>query len=292
MLAVALRLFLLLELAAYATAVVHFLDFTPIMAVLAACGILLGQRAGVIAVTYMVAMAHHSQAPKLSPLRAVCMVLVEYLAFLRLFLIIQPFERLWMGADKLPPERPLVVLIHGYGCNRGCWWWMRKRLEASGYAVATLNLEPPNGDIDSFVPVLDARILAACAASGNKRVTLVGHSMGGLVARAYLDRHGDEGRVERLITIATPHAGSLLARTGIGRNARQMEPGSTWLKALWSKRPKVPVVSLRNSHDNFVMPQDSQRFPGAQDVELPGIGHLAVLFSARTAESLLTALRS
>ncbi|MDQ5942445.1 MAG: hypothetical protein QG572_1260, partial [Pseudomonadota bacterium] len=56
--------------------------------------------------------------------------------------------------------------------------------------------------------------------------------------------------------------------------------------------PPVPMVALRNSHDNFVMPQDSQRFPGARDVELPALGHLAVLFSARAAEALLEALRA
>lgn len=291
MLAAGLRFFLLIEMAAYAAMTSHFLDLSIAQSVLAALGILLGTRAGVIAVTYAYAVAHHSRAPRLGAWRAAAMVLTEYLAFLRLFLIIQPFERLWMGADRLPPDRPVLLLIHGYGCNRGAWYWLRKHLEGAGFAVATLNLEPPYTDIDNFVAALDARIEAVCREAGCSRLTLIGHSMGGLVARAYLGRLGN-ARVERLLTIASPHAGSLLARLGIGENARQMEPGSVWLKRLWPERPPVPMVALRNSHDNFVMPQDSQRFPGARDVELPALGHLAALFSGRAAEALLEALRA
>ena len=291
MLAAGLRFFLLIEMAAYAAMTSHFLDLSVAQSVLAALGILMGTRAGIIAVTYAYAVANHSRAPRLGPWRAVRMVAAEYLAFLHLFLIIQPFERLWMGADRLPAGRPVVLLIHGYGCNRGAWWWLRKRLEAAGLAVATINLEPPYTDIDNFVATLDARIEAVCREAGCSRLTLIGHSMGGLVARAYLGRLGN-ARVDRLLTIASPHAGSLLARLGVGENARQMEPGSVWLKRLWPERPPVPMVALRNSHDNFVMPQDSQRFPGARDVELPALGHLAVLFSGRAAEALLEALRA
>ena len=190
----------------------------------------------------------------------------------------------------MPPGRRVLLLIHGFGCNRGAWWWLRSRLENGGYAVATLNLEPPYIEIDHYVAAVAARIEAACIESGVDRVTLVGHSMGGLVARAYLERLGVD-RVEAVVTLATPHSGSVLARLGIGANSRQMACNSPWLKALWQQRPAVPMVSIRNSHDNFVMPQDGQRFPAARDVELPGLGHLALLFSPKAARNLLDVLR-
>jgi triacylglycerol lipase len=120
-------------------------------------------------------------------------------------------------------------------------------------------------------------------------VILVAHSMGGLVCRSYLAVHGPQ-RVARLVTLASPHAGSELARIGIGANAREMEPGSRWLADLAAEPLRVPAVSLRTAHDNYVMPQDNQRLPGARDVELAGIGHLAVLYADRTGSALLEAL--
>lgn len=290
MLAAALRFCLLLEIGLYALTASRVFDLSPGDAMMAALCVLLGVRGGIIAVTYMFAYIHHSRAPKIGWLQAIAMMLVEYFAFLRLFLVIQPFERLWMGADRLLPGRPVLLLVHGYGCNRGAWWWLRRPLEQAGYVVATLNLEPVYTSIDDYVGLLDQRIEEVCRQAGCQRLTLIGHSMGGLVSRAYLAARG-ESRVDRLLTIGTPHAGSVIARLGMGTNARQMERGSPWLRSLWQYRPRIPMISLRNTHDNFVMPQDGQRFPGAADIELPALGHLAALFSRKTADALLGCLR-
>lgn len=285
MLAAALRFSLCLELLGYGLLAAHAYSLPALPAAICAVLALAGFRAGVVTVTYLYAWAFHSPAPRLGLWQAGRMVLAEYLAFLRLFLLIQPFERQWMGADRILPGRPLLLLVHGYGCNRGAWWWLRSRLEGLGYAVATLNLEPVYGDIDGYVATLDARIESACREAGCEQLVLVGHSMGGLVARAYLATRGEQ-RVRQLVTIASPHAGTALATIGYGRNARQMEAGSGWLQSLAQKPLGVPATSLRTSHDNFVMPQDNQRLPGAADVELPGLGHLALLFSPRTLDAL------
>lgn len=288
MLSAGLRFFILLELGFYVlVAAKGFgLDWGPSLA--AAVAWFIGGRAGFIGVTYVFALAFHSPASRLSVGRAMAMVCAEFAAFLALFVCIQPFERLWMGGDRLPAGRRVLLLVHGYGCNRGAWWWLRRRLERDGYAVATLNLEPPYTDIGNFVPQLRQRIDAVCREAGVERLHLVAHSMGGLVARACLASDG-AARVSSLVTLATPHGGSELARFGIGPNARQMTPDSAWLRAL---PPAVgfPVTAVRNEHDNFVMPQDLQRLPGAVDVALPGLGHLAMLFSPRVAAALGVAL--
>ena len=289
MLASALRFFLLVEAGLFVAAGRALAHLSWGEAAGCAVALMLGFRIGTVGFTYAYAVAHSPGMPRIPPLSALRMVLAECGAFLWLFLIIQPFEQLWMGRDRTPRGRPLVLLVHGYGCNRGAWWWLRRRLEAAGYATATINLEPPYADIAHFVTQLNRRIEDVCTAAGCERVMLVGHSMGGLVARAYLARFGKR-RVARLVTLATPHAGSTLARLGLGENARQMEPNSVWLKSLWRDRPDVPMVSLRNSHDNFVVPQDSQRYPAARDVDLPALGHLAMLLSPRAAAALLAAL--
>jgi triacylglycerol lipase len=53
----------------------------------------------------------------------------------------------------------------------------------------------------------------------------------------------------------------------------------------------VPAVSLRNAYDNYVMPQDNQRLPGARDIELPAIGHIAMLYDVRVAKMLIDLLK-
>jgi len=249
-------------------------------------GAMLLGRALTMAVTWLVAWRHPSAAPPLRAGQRLAMVLREYGAFVRGFVLVQPWVWLGMPADRLRASVQPMLLVHGYGCNRGIWWWLRPRLEAAGHVVATISLEPPWGGIDGFAEQLHARIEAVCAATGAPRVTLVAHSMGGLVSRAYLARHGD-ARVARLISIASPHSGSQLARLGLGTCARQMAPGSAWLARLAAQRVTVPLVCVRTPQDNFVMPQDLQRHPDARDEPLPGVGHLAALCDARVLRLVL-----
>lgn len=290
MVPLALLIWLLAELAVCATLARHFLDTSWGISAIVAAGTVLGLRAAIVAVTWGFARAYPSPARRLSAAESLRMIAGEYAAFLLIFVFILPFERLWMGRDRLRPcSRPLL-LVHGYSCSRGVWWLLRRRLEAAGHIVATVSLAPPYTNIGKLVPELGQRIEAVCKATGADRVILVAHSMGGLVCRSYLARHGSD-RVERLITIASPHSGSELARIGIGKNAREMEPGSLWLKDLAQAGLPVPAVAIRTPHDNFVMPQDNQRLPGAIDVALEGIGHLAVLFTRRTTAELIAACR-
>ena len=290
MVPIALLVWLSTEIAIYLTAARQLFDAPWDAAILGALLMLLGVRAVIVAVTWAYARAYPSPAPPLSASQRLRMVIAEYLAFLLSFIVVMPFERLWMPPDRLRPcSRPLL-LVHGYACSRGVWWRLRRDLEAAGHTVASVSLYPPYTSIGKLVPQLARRIEEVCAATGADQVVLVAHSMGGLVCRSYLARHGS-GRVERLITLASPHSGSELARIGIGQNAREMEPGSRWLKDLASSATPVRAVAIRTPHDNYVMPQDNQRLPGALDVELDGIGHLALLFSRRSAGAVITACR-
>ncbi len=193
-------------------------------------------------------------------------------------------------ADRLAPGKQPILLVHGYGCSRGVWWLLRRRLEAAGHTVASVSLAPPYISLGRLEPLLNQRIEEICAATGSPQVTLICHSMGGLVARCYLARHGNE-RVARLITLATPHQGSDLSQIGFGQNSREMTSGSLWLQDMAAEPLSVPAISLRNAYDNYVMPQENQRLPGAQDIELPPVGHIAMLYDARIAQLLIELLQ-
>ena len=130
-----------------------------------------------------------------------------------------------------PAQRP-VLLVHGVLVNDGVWLSLRRFLASNGgTAIYTINYGPPLADIESFAEQLYAKIEEVRAATGAERVVLLAHSMGGLVARAYLRRHGGE-RVAKLITIGTPHHGSILSFTFPGLCLGQMHPGNSWLAEL------------------------------------------------------------
>jgi pimeloyl-ACP methyl ester carboxylesterase len=125
------------------------------------------------------------------------------------------------------------------------------------------------------------------------RLVLVAHSMGGLVARRYLQRYGARRRVAGLCTIGSPHRGSALARWARGRAAAQMRPGNAWLSALPLPAATLPTLSIWSDADNFVAPADSSRLDGARNLQLAGRGHFELLRDAevhRAVEGFLTGL--
>jgi len=288
MIPISLLIWLTLEISGYLAfgRLVLHLDWP--LAIFGAINCVLGLRFWMNATSWFFAIKFASPPAPLGLARRLGVMGREYLAFLFTFLLVIPFERLWMPADRLAPGTHPILLVHGYGVSRGVWWLLRRRLEAAGHTVATISLVPAYTSIGKLEPQLNARIEAVCAATGSQQVTLLAHSMGGLVCRSYLARHGVT-RVDKLITLASPHAGTELARIGLGRNAREMEPGSLWLRDMASETLKIPVISLRNPYDNYVTPQDNQRLPGARDIELPPVGHIAMLYDEQVANLVLDA---
>ena len=183
--------------------------------------------------------------------------------------------------DPAPTAAALpIVLIHGVLVNDGVWLAFRRHFASHGIGpVYTMNYGPPLGDVEGFARQLAAKIDAVRAATGAGRVALIGHSMGGLVARAYLRQFGSE-RVARLVTIGTPHHGSILAWTFPGRCLAQMHPGNPWLAELNRREGTplpVPITAIWSRHDSMVAPQASAMLAGAENVAVVGIGHNALL---------------
>jgi triacylglycerol lipase len=210
--------------------------------------------------------------------------LTEWIGFVLAFALIMPFERAWMGSDavgRLPAGRRPVLLVHGYMCNRGFWWWIRRRLRARGFAVATVTLETSFSDIEILADRLIERIAALIAETGADRVLLVTHSMGGLVVRAALRKAGWE-RIGCFTTLGGPHHGTVTARLGLGRNARQMEPGNAWLAELNRVEvTEVPTHTIWSTGDEIVVPQATSRLAGARETVIAPTGHVAMAFSPR-----------
>jgi triacylglycerol esterase/lipase EstA (alpha/beta hydrolase family) len=172
-----------------------------------------------------------------------------------------------------------VLLLHGVLCNAGVLHPLKRYLAARGIGpLYALSYGPPLASIETFAEQTAAKIDAVLAATHARQVVIVAHSMGGLVARAYVRREGG-AKVSRLITIGTPHRGSVLAHVFPGRSLSQLRPRNAWLTELGTSAATAgpPIVSLWSWHDSMVAPQTSSVLDDAENVALTGIGHNALL---------------
>lgn len=144
-----------------------------------------------------------------------------------------------------PPERPVtdpdvtpVLLVHGYAGTEHRWHPLRTALAETGFEhVIAVRYNVFRADIHQVADWLVAQVdrtMDACEADG---VHLIGHSLGGLIVRDAVQSRGLGGRARTVVTVATPHHGSPFARLVPGPCARQMHPGSEFLRSLAAHRP-------------------------------------------------------
>lgn len=304
MLARFVRLTLLLEFAAYIAIgawLRHAWGWSVPPVVAAALAVALGGRFLLVCTT--IGIGHLARSPRPRELQlgvagTARMVLGEARALIKDNFYYLPWESHALRRDTEPRAGMgvPVVLAHGYLSNRGYFRPLVRALEARGVSpIFAPNFPSFAATIEHYGEQLHARIEAIARSSGHARVVLVCHSMGGLAAREYLRRHGS-ARIAKLITIASPHHGTLMARLGLGENSRQMTRGSAFLAELERHEardpPAIPAASIYSVHDNIVSPQETSRLPWATNIALAGLGHIDILGSERMIAPLAAELRA
>ncbi|MET9603783.1 alpha/beta fold hydrolase [Streptomyces sp. NPDC006512] len=188
------------------------------------------------------------------------------------------------GAQNPPGQRPPVLLLHGFTDNRSVFVLLRRALGADGRRrVETYNYSPFTRDLRVTARHLARRVEELCERSGQDRVDLVGHSLGGLVARYYVQRLGGDARVRTLVTLGTPHSGTRVAPFMDAHPlVRQMRPESEVLAELASPSPgcRTRCVAFWSEFDALMAPTGTARIEhpdlDATNVQVTGIGHLAL----------------
>jgi len=217
--------------------------------------------------------------------------LVEYGHLCIQNVVLIPFRALFHTRSERgtgPASGPVLLMQHGYVNNGAVWFFTARALEVRGYRVFTI-------DQSAFAPIdvmgnrLAVRVDDVLATTGASQLTLVAHSMGGLVCRAYLRGHGG-AKINRLITLGSPHHGTFHAHLAGGPNGAQMRPGNTWLTVLNTTRVNVPFTSLYSLYDTIITPQDSSVMPEADNVQLNAVGHVSMPSGSATRMALLQAL--
>lgn len=137
-----------------------------------------------------------------------------------------------------------VLLLYGFMSTRRTFEVLEHRLRRDHYCVWSINL---GGLFDAF----NTRGIDECAEKVREKIerlyarfpsmgpmSIIGHSMGGLIGRYYVKRLGGDKRVKNLITLGTPHNGSPSAYFGIvshglvSRSIWQMTPMSPFIRRL------------------------------------------------------------
>ncbi|MCX5399217.1 alpha/beta fold hydrolase [Streptomyces sp. NBC_00102] len=200
----------------------------------------------------------------------------------------QDLDALPSGVAALPPpredDRPPVVLLHGFIDNRSVFVLLRRSLARHGRRhLESLNYSPLTCDIRAAAELLGRHVEEICERTGHQRVDIVGHSLGGLIARYYVQCLGGDHRVRVLVTLGTPHGGTAVAPLASAHPiVRQMRAGSDFIEELRTPAPgcRTHFVSFWSELDRVMVPVRTACIDhpdlDAENVRVTGIGHLAL----------------
>lgn len=242
--------------------------------------------AGFLAIEFALVAAIHGAdpTPRPQPAQLLRAWWGELVAAPVVFCWRQPFQSQRV-ADHVPADghgRRGVVLVHGFVCNRAIWNPWLDKLTAGNTPFVAVNLEPVFGSVDEYACIIDAAVRRVRQCTGVAPL-VVAHSMGGLAVRRWLANAGRAEDVHHIITIATPHQGTWLARFGFSRNSRQMRQGSRWLRMLSQSEPAnlgARFTCFYGDCDNIVFPPQCATLPGADNRLLSAVAHVHMISRA------------
>jgi len=222
-------------------------------------------------------------------------------------MLLLPFWPLWMlvgasyeaaheGEGEARGRRNPVVLLHGFAMNRTNWIWLGRRLARRGigplYATSYFSPQSVRRSAEHLARFVDR----VCAREKCDHVDIVGHSLGGVVARYYVERLGGARKVGRVVTIGSPHNGTIIARLGaLFPSARETLQNSSFYTELGplARREHIAFTSVWSRADAISEPPESSSIaPAGEDCVFEDLGHLSLLLSPRVLDTVAQRLRA
>ncbi|MFC9325404.1 esterase/lipase family protein [Kitasatospora sp. NPDC057015] len=202
-------------------------------------------------------------------------------------------ERAGPAHDGSTHDGP-VLFLHGFADNRAVFHPLLRALRRDGWThLHALNHSPLTGDVRTAAVLLGRHVEWARRAHRGAPVTLVGHSLGGLIARYYVQRLGGDEHVPTVITLAAPHEGTLAAHLpNPFPITRQMRPGSELLAELRLPAPhcRTRFTAFWGELDEVVLPARNGRLRHpdltAENVLVPGTGHVGLPVDRRVVDAV------
>ncbi len=207
-----------------------------------------------------------------------------------------PLQRGLLMGDVVAAGTP-ILLVHGLVDNRSIFTLLRRALRRRGFGrIITLNYSPLTQDIRTVAARLAALVEKTCDETGYERVHVIGHSLGGVIARYYVQRMGGDARVHTLCTLGSPHAGTHAAKLWPGGVVRQLRPGSELMQELAQPAPgcRTRFVAFWSDMDQLIVPQRGAAISHpdlqARNVALRGVGHMSLPIRGDVVHEIATLL--
>jgi triacylglycerol lipase len=186
-----------------------------------------------------------------------------------------------------------ILLVHGMVDNRSIFTVLRRSLRRRGFRrVLSINYSPLTTDVRLAATNLATRVEQLCEETGFERIHVIGHSMGGLIARYYVQRLGGDERVHTLVTLGTPHAGTRTARLVPHPLAKQLRPDSALVSELRDPAPgcRTRFLAVWSDLDQLIVPKRAARVDhpdlDARNVLIRGVGHMSLPIDRRTVHEI------
>lgn len=190
-----------------------------------------------------------------------------------------------------------IVLVHGIFDNRSIFTLLRRGLHRRGFgSTYALNYSALTEDVRTVAARLGTLIEQVCGETGHERVHVIGHSLGGLIGRYLVQRLGGDERVHTLVTLGSPHQGTLPAHIVPLEIARQMRIDGDLIAELAEPAPgcRTRFVAFWSDIDQLVIPQSHARVEHpdlrARNVLVRGVGHLSLPVDGRVVREIATTL--
>ncbi len=190
-------------------------------------------------------------------------------------------------------QRNPVLLVHGITDTEAVFNSMAAYLRQLGWNVYTLNLVPNNGEAPLNVLAQQVVDYVAATIEPEQPFDLVGFSMGGIVSRYYVQRLGGINRVQRFVTISSPHQGTIVAYASRLPGCLQMRPNSLFLQDLnrdVQMLAQLNFTSIWTPYDLMIIPTHSSKMPVGKELIIPVGLHSWMLTDYRSLTAVAAAL--
>ncbi|MCG6879206.1 MAG: alpha/beta fold hydrolase [Deltaproteobacteria bacterium] len=197
-------------------------------------------------------------------------------------------RRMWVPDLGRTKGGPSVVLVHGIYHNPGAWVYYQWRLKRKGYGrIYAFRYGSWKTGFWEIYQELETWMKRVEGDSSGEDIVLVGHSLGGLLAKTYAGRRGESGSsaIRRVITLGTPFKGSKMVVFGFGKLSASLQYQGPLVKELEQYNPSttLPCVALYSPVDNVVLPMESLvPPPGWKKEEMAPLCHNAGLYHRLT----------
>jgi triacylglycerol lipase len=190
-------------------------------------------------------------------------------------------------------RRNPVLLIHGIDDTCAIFWRLAPALENLGWSVHQIDLTPSNGDVGLDQLAAQVADYVEKTFAPDQAIDLVGFSMGGIISRYYVQRLGGLQRVQRFITISSPHNGTWIALLRPNLGASQMRVNSEFLDALnrdAHQLERINFTSIWTPFDSMIVPANSSEMPVGKNCQIWVGGHAWMVTDAKSILTIAQAL--